>query len=168
MISATVPGAVFSCMKSPSLRRLRASPFFLAAALWCALPADAADILRRELAGADYDAVREILVEAIESEGLILGPVSQFGEMLHRTDESLHHGGDVYARAEIFSFCSVAVAARLVRENPDRIADCPMTIALYRLKGAGETILVYRPREAAPGANELMHQIMERTVAPFR
>lgn len=154
-------------MKSPSLRRLRASPFLLAAALWGAIPAHGADILRQELAGADYDTVREALVEAIEGEGLILGPVSQFGEMLHRTDASLHHGADIYARAEIFSFCSVAVAAKLVRENPDSIADCPLHIALYRLKAAGRTTLVYRPRETAASADELVKRIMARTAAQF-
>ncbi|MGE5493320.1 MAG: DUF302 domain-containing protein [Actinomycetota bacterium] len=133
-----------------------------------ALPAVAADILRQELAVAGYDEVREALVEAIEGEGLILGPVSQFGDMLHRTDATLHHGADIYERAEIFSFCSVAVAAKLVQKDPDRIADCPLTIALYRLKGSGRTTLVFRPRDEAASGNGLAKRIMERTAAQFR
>jgi uncharacterized protein (DUF302 family) len=156
-------------MKSPLSRRLWASPFLLAAALAAAIPdAGAADLVRRELAGADYGEVRQALVESIEGEGLIPGPVSQFGDMLHRSEDSLRHGADIYARAEIFSFCSIAVSARLVRENPDRIADCPLTIALYRLKGGSGVTLVFRPREEAVGANQLMGRIVERTAAQFR
>lgn len=156
-------------MKSPLMRRLRASPFLLATALAAAVPgAQAADIVRRELAGADYDDVRQALVESIENEGLVPGAVSQFGDMLHRSDSSLHHGGDIYARAEIFSFCSIAVAAAQVRENPDRIADCPLTIALYRLKESQAVTLVFRPREGAGAANELMGRIAERTAEQFR
>lgn len=160
----------FFCMKSPSSRRLRAPLFFLAAALWaCASPAPAADLVRRDFAKADYGAVRESLVEAIESEGLVPGPVSQFGDMLHRTDQSLRHGADLYAQAEIFSFCSIAVSSRLVRENPDFIADCPLTIALYRLKDSPRVSLVYRPREGtSPGAqaaNALLERIASRTAA---
>ncbi|HJW25965.1 MAG TPA: DUF302 domain-containing protein [Rhodocyclaceae bacterium] len=156
-------------MKSPLMRRLRASPFLLAAALAAAVPgAQAGDIVHRELAGADYEEVRQALVEAIENEGLVPGAVSHFGDMLHRSDATLHHGGDIYARAEIFSFCSIAVAAKLVQENPDRIVDCPLTIALYRLKGSQAVTLVFRPREESAAANDLMRRITERTAEQFR
>jgi uncharacterized protein (DUF302 family) len=162
-------------MQSPYSWRLRAPSFLQtlrtalgAVALWIAIcPAGAADLGHQAIAGSDYDTVRQALVEAIEAEGLVPGPVSHFGEMLERTDASLHHGSAIYAQAEVFSFCSVAVAAQLVREDPERIADCPMTIALYRLKDSGEVRIAYRGRDGStPGAkaaNELLRRIVERT-----
>lgn len=162
-------------MQSPYSWRLRAPSFLSALASLCALawfalpPAWAADLEREAISGSDYAAVREALVEAIEAEGLTPGPVSHFGDMLARTEAGIRHGGAIYAQAEVFSFCSVAVAAQLVREDPERIADCPMTIALYRLKKSGEVRLVYRRRDGAtPGsqaANELLRRIVERTTA---
>ena len=159
-------------MELPSSRRLRASHFCLAALLWFAAAwAGASGISRHDLEGGDYEEVRQMLLEAIESEGLIPGAVSQFGAMLHRSDQNLGHGADIYERAEIFSFCSVIVSARLVIENPERIADCPLTIALYQLKGSTRISLVYRPREGtSPGAraaNGLMARIAGRTMDAF-
>lgn len=164
-------------MQHPHSRRFRASSFLpalrslLGAGVFLAIlpPAVAADIGRQAITGSDYDTVRQFLIEAIEFEGLVPGPVSQFGELLHRTDADLRHGGDVYARAEVLSFCSVAVAAQLVREDPERIADCPMTIALYSLKDSPEIRIAYRRREGStPGseaANGLLRRIVERTMA---
>lgn len=157
-------------MQSPYSWRLRAPSFLLGMALFLAAGGlAAADLGIRSIAGSDYDTVREALVEAIEAQGLVSGPVSRFGELLRRTDADLHHGGDIYARAEVFSFCSVAVAAQLVREAPERIADCPLSIALYRLKDAAEVRIAYRQREGdTPGstaANELLRRIVEHTAA---
>lgn len=164
-------------MKSPIPRRLRASPFFPELPALClslalastAVPAVAGELVARTLPGGDYATARQALVEAIESEGLVPGPVSAFADMLRRTDASLGHGGDLYAEAEVFSFCSIAIAAQLVRENPERIADCPLTIALYRRKGSDELRLTYRGRDGdTPGsraANRLLQRIAERAAA---
>lgn len=128
----------------------------------------AADIGRAVVAGGDYDLARQALVESIEAEGLVPGPVSQFGDLLKRSDAALGHGADIYERAEIFSFCSIAVSAQLVLEDPERIADCPLTIALYRRKGSDEVRMAYRRREGAtPGAlaaNRLLERIVGRSL----
>lgn len=155
-------------MQSPFQRRLRASPF-LVAALWAAISvANAGELVGQPVTTADYATVRQALVEAIEAEGLISTPPAQFGEMLQRTEAGVGHGGAIYAQAEIFSFCSIAVAARLVREDPERIADCPLTIALYRLKERPEVRLVYRRRDGdTPGsqaANAMLGRIVDRTL----
>lgn len=43
------------------------------------------DVVRRQLAGADFASAREALVEAIEAEGLVVGAVLPINEMLART-----------------------------------------------------------------------------------
>ena len=49
-------------------------------------PAGAADdVVRREVAGSDYRAAHEALIESVENEGLVVGSVLPFGEMLVRT-----------------------------------------------------------------------------------
>lgn len=159
------------------MRYLWASPLFLDLPALClslalaftAASAIAGELVARALPGGDYALARQALVEAIESEGLVPGPVSGFADMLRRTDASLGHGGDIYTEAEIFSFCSIAVAAQLVREDPERIADCPLTIALYRLKNSGEVRIAYRRRDGdtagTEAANALLRRIVERTAA---
>jgi uncharacterized protein (DUF302 family) len=109
-------------------------------------PVRAGDIQARALATRDYPLARQLLVEAIEDEGLVLSPVSDFGHMLERTDPDVGHGaGGRFSHAEVFAFCSVRVAARLVLEAAERIAYCPLTIALYQEDSAAPVRLAFRP-----------------------
>lgn len=109
------------------------------------MPSYAAGPVSLEISPSTYPRAREALVEAIEDEGLVISSVSGFGAMLERTEPDLAHGGNVYRDAEVFAFCSVRIAARLVRENPDNIALCPLSIGLYELKTSpGQLRLVYR------------------------
>ena len=114
------------------------------------------DIHTRSLTTRDYALARQALVEAIEDEGLVLASVSDFGQMLRRTDPDVGHGaGGRFAHAEVFAFCSVRVAARLVLESPERIAWCPLTIALFQEGGAAQVRLAFRPPGGgSPGARD--------------
>jgi len=125
--------------------------------LLTALPPARADDLRgRDLATRDYALARQALVEAIEDEGLVLASVSNFGQMLKRTDPDVGHGaGGRFAHAEVFAFCSVRVAARLVLERPERIAWCPLTIALFQGGETAPVRLAFRPPGGdSPGARD--------------
>ena len=128
--------------------------FLLCLALSGIVRAD--DLHSRRLATRDYVLAREVLVEAIEDEGLVLSSVSNFGEMLRRTDADIHHGaGGRFSHAEVFAFCSAKVAARLVLEAPERIAWCPLTIALYQENMAAPVHLAFRPPSGeSPGARD--------------
>lgn len=119
-------------------------------------PARSDDIHARSLATADYPLARQALVEAIEDEGLVLSAVSDFGQMLARTDPDVGHGaGRRYRHAEVFAFCSVRVAARLALEAAERIAWCPLTIALYQESPAAPVRLAFRPPGGdSPGARD--------------
>ena len=131
-------------------------PFLFVLCLALVGVAWADDLHSRRLATRDYSLAREVLVEAIEDEGLVLSSVSNFGDMLRRTDADLGHGaGARFSHAEVFAFCSARVAARLVLEAPERIAWCPLTIALYQEDPAAPVRLAFRPPGGdSPGARD--------------
>lgn len=153
----------------------RGTPFFLR--LCCALalslgllsaPAD--EIHSRRLPGASAELVRESLIEAIESEGLLVGNILPFGEMLVRTRQA----GNIspYRQAEIVQFCSSRIAWQLVAEAPDNLALCPMSVALYVLaEKPEEVVLSWRELQVGVGSagrtegDALLRKIIERTVA---
>lgn len=136
-------------------------------------PADEVLIVRHAIFPSDFARAREALQDAIENQGLIAGPGSQFGEMLARTGPVLGRPVPIYEQAEIISFCSATVSWGLVEESPDNIALCPLTIALYTLPGESQTVhLSYRdPGSASAGlrrAAELMRSIATATVVAAR
>ena len=146
----------------------------LVGAVLCAaaLAAGAADpdIVVRELEPATYPDAREALEDALAEEGLPAATVSGFGAMLARTAPDLGHRADLYAQAEIFSFCSARVAARMAAEDVRHIALCPLTVALYTLPNEPTRVnLAYRrPGPDSPAghlAAELLARIAARTAA---
>ena len=94
--------------------------------------AQAPGIVQHDLGAVDFGLARDLLAEAISEEGLRDPTVSHFAEMLARTATDLGHSDSVYRSAQIFTFCSVAVAARLAAEAPENIALCPLSIAVYQ------------------------------------
>lgn len=118
-----------------------------AMAIAVAMPANADEpvIAMQSIVGVSYDHAREALEEAIAAEGLASPVTSYFGDMLARTADDLGHRADIYRDAHIYTFCTVAAAARLASESPDRIALCPLSIAIYQLPDEQEIRFAYRP-----------------------
>lgn len=135
--------------------------------------ARADDIVHQRLNTKDYATARIAVTDAIIDEGLRVASVSNFGDMLARTDADLHHGATPYRHAEVFAFCSIQVAAQLVREVPERIAYCPLTVGLYQLDSDEDARvhLVFRPPGGdSPGADagrDLLARIGQRVRENF-
>jgi hypothetical protein len=132
--------------------------------------ADDVGIVVREFATTKYADARRALEDAMADEGLSAPSVNPFGAMLARTAPDLGHPADLYRDAEIFSFCSATVSARLAIEDVRHIALCPMTIALYTLPARpGTVFLAYRepPLNSPAGAlaRDLLRKIAARTAA---
>lgn len=120
-----------------------------------------------------FERASEALQDAIENQGLIPGPRNHFGAMLERTGPVLGNATPVYAQAEIVPFCSATVSWLLVKEKPERIALCPLTIAVYTLAGKPDTVyLSYRePGTDSPGlqaATALLDEISAATAVAAR
>lgn len=153
----------------PLRQLLAAAAFVLLAACQQLPPQSEAGSAEIQLSAIDmpWEDLRLALEDAIAAEGLTAPTVSHFGDMLARTAPDLGHRADLYAHAEILSFCSVGVAARLVTEAAEQIALCPLSIAVYALPGEpGRSYLAYRrPPQTGAGsaaAEALMRRLAKR------
>jgi len=150
-----------------------ASHFFLVFLLLLGifLPAIADDTVAVTVSNSDFRTAHDGLIEAIESEGLVVGSILPFRDMLARTAVS---GSAVpYGEAEIIQFCSSLLAAELVREDPRQLTLCPLSIALYSLVGKPTEIhLAYRlPGGSTAGrlrAEALLQRIVRRAAGLAR
>ncbi|MBL8430099.1 MAG: DUF302 domain-containing protein [Dechloromonas sp.] len=112
---------------------LGASRFFLVLLLLISLSglSMASDAHVVKISASDFRTAHDGLIEAIESEGLVVGSILPFRDMLART--AVGDGEIPYAHAEIVQFCSGQLAAELVREAPAQLTLCPLSIAVYTL-----------------------------------
>lgn len=152
-----------------SLRLLGAphgAPHFFLVFLWLlcfSFPSLAQDAVVVRLTKADFRAAHDGLVEAIESEGLVVGSVLPFRDMLART--AIGDSTIPYGEAEIIQFCSGALAAELVREAPEQLTLCPLSIALYSLAEAPSEIrLAYRSPGASTAGRQRAGLLLKRIV----
>ena len=139
--------------------------WFFLSLLCFAIPGAARDAAVIRVTGTDFRAAHDGLVEAIESEGLVVGSVLPFGDMLART--AVGDGAIPYGEAEIVQFCSSVLAAELVQEDPAQLTLCPMSVALYTLVGDSSVVrMAYRlPGGSTPGrrhAGSLLKHIVRR------
>lgn len=124
--------------------------------------------------GSDFQATRDALVEVIEAEGMVVGSVLAFGQMLQRTADP-QGSESPFRDAEIIQFCSAALARRMVDEDYGQIVFCPLSIAIYVAKAEPETIVMaYRSpggeSQAKIAAGKLLAKLVERAagLAKFR
>lgn len=141
---------------------LRLLPFIFALLLAGPVCSDGLRHLR--IGPAIYADAREALVDAIEAEGLVPAPPSQFGDMLQRTAPALEETEPVYQQAEVLHFCSARIAWQLARENAINIAQCPLSMAIYTRPGVTNAVhLAWREASGdSPGAraaNALLERI---------
>lgn len=127
----------------------------------------ATDIDTRDVLGSDFRATHEALVEAIEAEGLVVGAVMPFKEMLVRTDASRGEVAMPFAEAEIVQFCSSGLAWQLVGEQASQLALCPMSIAIHSgIDDPGRITLSWRsPGRSTPGRSKvdaLLRRLVDR------
>jgi len=158
------------------------APFFLEIARWLlvafafslvprAFAAD--DVAVTTLVASDFSSAHEALVEAIEAEGLVIGAIVPFNDMLARTASNLGRSGSPFAAAEIIQFCSSALAWQLLDEDMSQMALCPLSVAIYVMVAEpGRVVLAYRaPGGATAGrkrADVLLRRLVERAAALSR
>lgn len=150
------------------LRTLRlaatCAAFAFASATSFAAPGEG--IMVEHFPGVPFADLREALADAIADEGLSAPVVSGFGAMLERTAPDLGHDPALYGDAEILSFCSAGVAARLVAEAREHIALCPLSIAVYSLPHTPrDATLAWRPPTLDSPGGDAVRALMARIVA---
>lgn len=127
----------------------------------------AADIAERVVAGSDFQALREALVDSIEEEGLVVSAVIPFSDMLQRTAMASAAGsGSPFVRAEIVQFCSSRIAWQLLAEDRAQIALCPLSITIQQTREApGQLRLAWRPTGGSTPGRRAADALLERLVA---
>ena len=154
-----VPGRLLRAL------RLAAACCALALASATSSSARAEGIVVVHFPGVPFADLREALADAIADEGLSAPVVSRFGAMLERTAPDLGHDPALYGDAEVLSFCSAGVAARLVAEAREHIALCPLSIAVYSLPHTPrDATLAWRPPTLDSPGGDAVRALMARIV----
>ncbi len=83
---------------------------------------------------AEYQDVRDDLLDAVKGKGLNIAGVFHASEMLKNTKSVFNFRRDVYQNAEIIEFCSAGISHDISRANHLNILLCPFKIAVYNLE----------------------------------
>ncbi|HUU71835.1 MAG TPA: DUF302 domain-containing protein [Burkholderiales bacterium] len=107
--------------------------------------------------------IRERVVFAVQSQGLVVDHSSRVGDMLARTGKDLGETTRVYGDAEVLEFCSALVSRRMVEADPQLLAFCPYGIAVYTLPGKPDTTYVSYRRLVTnlvlPGQRDVLQRV---------
>lgn len=101
---------------------------------------------------ADFADARLDLESAIVNQGLVIDYEAFVGEMLDRTAEDVGAERRVYARADMFQFCSATLSRRMMEADPNNIAFCPFVVFVYEQAEGGVHVGYRRP--PATGSEE--------------
>lgn len=114
---------------------------------------------------AEFDDVKDSLVEAIESRGMVMSYISHAKAMLSRTAVTIG-GAAVYSDAEVLLFCKANLAHKLVAANPHNLILCPYAIAVYGLLEEPARIYVsIRHPEPDVAEYKAIHQLLQNVIA---
>jgi uncharacterized protein (DUF302 family) len=94
---------------------------------------------------AAFDEVKDRVIFAVESQGLVVDHVSDVGGMLKRTGEDLGDPDRLYERAQVLEFCSALFSRNMARVARELLAYCPYGIAIYNLpNNLDSTYIAYK------------------------
>ncbi|MBT3195497.1 MAG: DUF302 domain-containing protein [Candidatus Ruthia sp.] len=83
---------------------------------------------------AEYQDVRDDLVDAVKGKGLNIAGVFHASEMLSNTKSVFNFRKNIYKNAEIIEFCSAGISHDISRANHLNILLCPFKIAVFNLE----------------------------------
>ncbi|MDP1537847.1 MAG: hypothetical protein Q8L95_11750 [Burkholderiales bacterium] len=116
--------------------------------------ADPVPVVRYAVEG-KYENVRDDLINAINSRGLVIDQNSHVGKMLDRTGKDLGATKKIFGddQAQAFSFCSAVISRKTMEADPHNIVFCPYTILLYSTVAEPKKVyLSYRRPQSAGGS----------------
>lgn len=109
----------------------------------------------------DFDDVRERVVMALESRGMVLNYTAHISNMLERTGKDLGRTREIYGTAEVLEFCSAAVSRTMMEADPRNIVFCPYAIAVYTLPNDPAKVYVAYRRPLAVGSGRSIKGLRE-------
>ncbi|MBN2759645.1 MAG: DUF302 domain-containing protein [Rhodobacteraceae bacterium] len=134
----------------------------LCAALTLASPVQADGFFTFEADGTFDDVVFAVEL-AITNRGLVIDSVNHIGEMLARTKEDVGGTKDLFAGAQVMSFCSADISRQVMEANLMNIQYCPYGIYVFQPAEEGASVMVgyreYSDKSMQP-VNYLLQQIV--------
>lgn len=134
----------------------------LTAALALASPAHADGFFTVEAEGSFDDVVFAVEM-AITGKGLVIDSVNHIGAMLARTKEDVGGTKDLFAGAQVMSFCSADVSRQVMEADLMNIQYCPYGIYVFESAEEGASVMIgyreYSDRSMQP-VNYLLQQIV--------
>jgi len=113
----------------------------------------------------EYHNVRDDLVDAIESYGMVVSYTAHTAAMLERTAEAVGAIKQVYAFADTLLFCKADLTYKLTLANPHNLVLCPYAIAVYSLRDDKDTVYIsFRKPDLHVPEYAAVHQLLEDIV----
>lgn len=109
-----------------------------------------------------FEEIRDRVVFAIQSQGLVVDHTAKVGDMLTRTGKDLGETTEIFGDAEVLEFCSALVSRRMVEADPQLLAFCPYGIAVYTLPGEPQTTYVAYRRLVTNWSTDAQRQVLQR------
>ncbi|MBL6735992.1 MAG: DUF302 domain-containing protein [Burkholderiales bacterium] len=109
-----------------------------------------------------FEDVKERVIFAVESQGLVVDHTSDVGGMLARTGKDLGESQVIYGDAVVLEFCSALYSRRMAKFSPDLLAFCPYAISVYTLYGQPETTFVVFKRIARGVTNKETREVLQQ------
>lgn len=115
----------------------------------CLAPWGRAQSVIEVQAQGSFDEIKQLLIVAIENQGLVVDHLSKVGDMLERTGRDLGATRVLYRQAEVLQFCSANYSRQMMQADLRLLAYCPFGIGIYTLPGETDRVhLVYRRVDA--------------------
>jgi uncharacterized protein (DUF302 family) len=141
----------------------------IAAFLAFSSPVDAADaaLVIRSVKGS-FEGVKEQVISALETRGLVVNYTARIGAMLERTGKDIGAERRVFDQADAIEFCSARVSRETMELDPHNIGFCPYSINVYTLpKEPGRVYVSYRKFPASKAmqpAARLVEEIVKESL----
>ena len=109
-----------------------------------------------------FQDVKERVIFAVESQGLVVDHTSDVGGMLARTGKDLGETLLIYEDAVVLEFCSALYSRRMAQYSPDLLAFCPYAISVYTLHGQPAVTFVAFKRIARGVKNQETREVLKQ------
>ncbi|MDA0237707.1 MAG: DUF302 domain-containing protein [Proteobacteria bacterium] len=123
---------------------------------------DVAELVTVVPIGGAFSDVRDRVIFAVESQGLVVDHVSDVGGMLFRTGKDLGENETIYENAEVLEFCSALYSRRMAEFAPAFLAFCPYAISVYTLYGEPHITYVAFKRIARNVADDKTREVLQQ------
>ena len=114
----------------------------------------------------DYHNVKSDLVDAIESQGLVISYTAHAANMLERTAEAVGALARAYDNADTLLFCKADLTYELTIANPHNLVLCPYSISIYTLANKPHRVyLSIRRPDLQVAEYASIHSLLEAIIA---